>query len=156
MKKLIILLLLVISFNSYAQQIKTDDENEIKSVIHQLFESLEKKDTLLFKKSFRLDSQVWHIKSYQAKPNMEMRLVERDVDLLMTLPKVREVALSFEIKIHNGLAMTWVPYELYVNDQFPHCGIDIFTLFKIGGIWKIINLAYSTEGSICDDLNNNT
>ena len=73
-------------------------------------------------------------------------------DLKRFDPKIvlQERALSYEIKIHNGMAMAWIPYEFHVNDTFSHCGVDIFSLLKTEGEWKFISASYTVEKEGCD------
>jgi len=60
-----------------------------------------------------------------------------------------ETPLSYEIKIHQGLAMAWVPYEFHVNGKFSHCGVDVFTLIQTQDGWKIVSAAYTIEQEGC-------
>ena len=55
----------------------------------------------------------------------------------------RVLTRGLSININNGLASAWVPYEFYLDKKFSHCGIDIFTLVKKDGQWKISNLTYN-------------
>jgi hypothetical protein len=55
----------------------------------------------------------------------------------------RVITKGLSININNGLASAWVPYEFYLDNKFSHCGIDIFTLVKKEGQWKISNLTYN-------------
>ncbi len=45
-----------------------------------------------------------------------------------------------------------MPYEFFLNDEFSHCGVDIFTLRKKDGEWRIILAAYTVENDGCEDL----
>jgi hypothetical protein len=65
------------------------------------------------------------------------------------LPDVKEIALDFDIRVHNGIAIAWVPYEFWVEGKFSHCGVDAFTFFEMNGNWKIITVAYTIEKN-CD------
>ena len=71
---------------------------------------------------------------------------------MQALPNVKEIALDFDINIHKGMASAWVPYEFYIDEKFSHCGVDIFTLFEMDGIWKIISVAYTVEKEHCEEL----
>lgn len=59
-----------------------------------------------------------------------------------------EKVLSFDIKIDQEMATAWVPYEFYAGENFSHCGVNHFTLFKGEKGWKIIYLidTRKTEG----------
>jgi len=47
--------------------------------------------------------------------------------------------------VSGGVAMVWMPYDLYVNGAWSHCGVDVFTLVKTQGRWRIASLAWSAE-----------
>jgi hypothetical protein len=48
-------------------------------------------------------------------------------------------------RVSGGVAMVWMPYDLYVNGDWSHCGADVFTLVKSAGIWRIASMAWSAE-----------
>jgi len=52
----------------------------------------------------------------------------------------------------KSLAVVWTPYQVSVNDQLIHCGIDVFNLSRHGDEWKIDALAYTAEPSACEEL----
>ena len=59
--------------------------------------------------------------------------------------KVTERGFSPEVRINGGIAMVWYPYDLYVNDQWSHCGVDVFTLIRVADRWRIATMAWSAE-----------
>ena len=53
--------------------------------------------------------------------------------------------------VNGGVAMVWMPYDLYVNGAWSHCGADVFTFVKSNGTWRIASLAWSAEQPpVCD------
>ena len=53
--------------------------------------------------------------------------------------------------VSGGVAMVWMPYDLYVNGAWSHCGADVFTLVKSGGAWRIASMAWSAEQApVCE------
>ena len=50
-----------------------------------------------------------------------------------------------EVRVQGPIAMVWYPYDLYIDGNWSHCGIDIFTLLKHGGRWRIATMAWSAE-----------
>ncbi len=60
-----------------------------------------------------------------------------------------EKVLSFEIKIDQEMATAWVPYEFYAGENFSHCGVNNFTLFKEEQGWKIIYLIDTRKQEGC-------
>jgi hypothetical protein len=49
------------------------------------------------------------------------------------------------VLVSGPLAVVWLPYDLYVNGSWSHCGIDAFTLVRNAGAWKIAALAWTVE-----------
>lgn len=47
--------------------------------------------------------------------------------------------------VSGPLAMVWMPYDLYVNGAWSHCGVDLFTLLKVADQWRIATMAWSVE-----------
>jgi len=56
-----------------------------------------------------------------------------------------ERGFDVEVRISGGLATAWVPYDLYIDGEWSHCGIDAFTLLRTPAGWRIASLAYSVE-----------
>ena len=39
--------------------------------------------------------------------------------------------------------MVWLPYDLYVDGEWSHCGVDTFTLVHTEAGWRIASMAWS-------------
>jgi hypothetical protein len=50
-----------------------------------------------------------------------------------------------EVHISGPLAVVWVPYDLYLDGEWSHCGVDVITLLRIAGDWKIASLSWTVE-----------
>jgi ketosteroid isomerase-like protein len=50
-----------------------------------------------------------------------------------------------EISISGPIAMVWLPYDLYVDGEWSHCGVDTFTLVRTEDGWRIASMAWSVE-----------
>jgi hypothetical protein len=59
--------------------------------------------------------------------------------------KVDERGWSPEVRVNGPLAMVWYPYDLYSGGKWSHCGVDVFTLIKHEGNWRIANMSWSAE-----------
>lgn len=49
------------------------------------------------------------------------------------------------VRVAGALATVWTPYDFYVGSEFSHCGIDVATLMRRDGGWKIINLNWTRQ-----------
>ncbi|GGD44784.1 hypothetical protein GRI62_10395 [Erythrobacter arachoides] len=56
------------------------------------------------------------------------------------------------VLIDGPVAMVWAPYDFLVEGARSHCGIDVFTLIRADGAWKIATITYSHVAEGCPDL----
>jgi hypothetical protein len=59
--------------------------------------------------------------------------------------RINERGFGPSARISGPLAMVWMPYDLYVNGTWSHCGVDLFTLLKVADQWRIATMAWSVE-----------
>ncbi|MEL1251268.1 nuclear transport factor 2 family protein [Aurantiacibacter gilvus] len=56
------------------------------------------------------------------------------------------------VMVEGPVAMVWAPYAFLVDGERSHCGIDIFTLMRVDGEWKIATVTYSHIEDQCPDM----
>jgi hypothetical protein len=61
-----------------------------------------------------------------------------------------EVTFDEVVLVDGTMAMAWTPYNLFVDGQFHHCGVDLFALRKVDGAWKILQLDDTRRSAGCD------
>ena len=152
MKNLFLILALTICFDCFSQQTEETEIAAVETVVNQFFESLEKQDTVLLKEVAFKEGQIWTMNNTVSPARHRMRFFKDDLKSFNSKNSYHEEAYSMEVKIHEGIAMAWVPYEFRLNGAFSHCGVDVFTLVKKEEKWKIINLSYSIDKEGCDEL----
>ena len=77
------------------------------------------------------------------------------INFMITTPDsitFHEKVLDYKIQIDGGMANAWTPYKFWFNDQFSHCGVNSFQLFKEKDAWKIIYLIDSRRREDCDPV----
>lgn len=47
--------------------------------------------------------------------------------------------------VAGNVATVWMPYDLYINGAWSHCGVDAFVLVRTTAGWRIVTLTYSIE-----------
>ena len=150
MKKLLIILAFTLSFDCFSQEAARAEVVAVEAVVNQFFEALEKQDTVLLKKVAFREGQIWTVNNTVNPAKQRMRFFSDDLKSLISKNYFLETPKSMEVKIHEGMAMAWVPYEFRLNGEFSHCGVDVFTLIKNEDAWKIINLSYTIDKEVCD------
>ncbi len=150
---LFLFILTVASVSGFSQQSVKKDKGLVLEKVNQFFEALEKQDTNLFKSIIHPGGHTWAVKEVADSVRISVRSFEDRLKKFINPDQViQERALSMEIKIHQEIAMAWVPYELDIGGNFEHCGVDIFTLVKSNDGWKIVTVAFTMEPDGCDDL----
>ena len=48
-------------------------------------------------------------------------------------------------RVQDRVAVVWMPYDLYVGTTWSHCGVDVFTLMKREGRWRVAAVVYTVE-----------
>lgn len=146
MKKLLLLFFITFSLNSFSQEMYKEDKKEVLQKVQQFFDALEKQDTVLFKSILLTTGQVWAISEKENAAKYSMRQFGNFMKTLINPTRIiQERMLSSEVKIHDRIAMAWVPYTLDISGKFSHCGVDLFTFLKTDEGWKIATAAYTIE-----------
>lgn len=153
MKNLFLIFFLLVGLNALAQSKTEIEKNSVMEKVNQFFVALEKKDTMLYNKLVLKGGQIWTVRKLKDSTKTSMRSFSDDITKLAGMNTViQERPLSFEINIHQDIAIAWVPYTLSLSGKFSHCGVDVFTLLKTDDGWKIVNLSYSVEPDGCGTL----
>ncbi|MBK7907369.1 MAG: hypothetical protein IPJ78_12540 [Gemmatimonadetes bacterium] len=69
----------------------------------------------------------------------------RDEQRAASISGVIERGFGATALVSGPLAVVWMPYDLYVNGAWSHCGVDALTLYQVGGRWRIATFAWSVE-----------
>jgi len=69
----------------------------------------------------------------------------RDEVRMQAMGGIIERGFRPTVQISGPLAVVWLPYDLYVEGVWSHCGVDAFTLVQTGATWKIAVLAWTIE-----------
>ncbi len=154
MKLLTLLALFAVNIQCYAQQHDNAEEQAVTDVIKQFFVSLEKQDTVLYKQLVFSEGQIWRINNKREPASHSVRYFQDDLKSFDPEKTLQEKPLSFDIEVHKGIAIAWVPYEFHLDGKFSHCGVDTFTLIKVDANWKIVNLSYTIDAGDCQELKN--
>jgi hypothetical protein len=148
--------LLIIISGSISGRSQSTDESEKKIILEKVqlfFQSLEKQDTALYRSLFMPEAQGWSVRVRNDSIIYRSWLnADRVKSLINPGRVVEEKLLSYEIRVHQQIAMAWIPYTLSVSGKFSHCGVDLFTFIKTDQGWKINTCSFTVEPNGCDAL----
>jgi hypothetical protein len=66
-------------------------------------------------------------------------------DIARGLPAFVERGFNPTALVSGWIAVVWMPYDLYRSGAWSHCGVDTFTLLKVGGAWRLASLLFTIE-----------
>lgn len=55
------------------------------------------------------------------------------------------------IDIDGDIALVWAPFVVRVGGKVRNCGVDHFDLVRENGVWKVMNLTFSSRTTGCPD-----
>ena len=146
--KLVAFILVLIFCNTAMAQ----DNEAIKKTINTFFDGMKTNDTSTINST--LDSACFLYSIMQTKSGETILENEKVAGFLKQVVELKgqkadEQLLSYDIKIDGVMAIAWTPYKFYFNDKFSHCGVNVFTLIKRGGTWKIMGITDTRRRQGC-------
>lgn len=144
------LVMLLIFFGSSQYIHAQDDKEEVIQIAHDFFHALEKGDTIAYRALFQPDAMIFTVREKAGQTITNSRSPVSDKFQPGTVIKERMKDTGVEVQVHGNLATVWAPYDLWINDVFSHCGVDVFTLVKTNLGWRIATLSYTIEKEGCD------
>ncbi|WP_298548950.1 nuclear transport factor 2 family protein [uncultured Aquimarina sp.] len=155
MCKFLVVFFLFISCNFAFSQKELDiNQKNAKQAVLDFFEGFHKGDTAQIGKTIlNMDMALQTVfKNKEGKVKTNTTKIKEFMEAIHNRPedqKWLEKLLDFRIDADERIAQIWTPYEFYVNDQFSHCGVNIFQLFNDGISWKIIAIADTRKRKGC-------
>ena len=109
-------------------------------VVHDLFDGMRSKDTTkirgVFAPGATLGSAGTDSVQYSTAESFVLAIGRANADL-------DERIWDWEVRIDGNLATLWTKYDMLINGEFSHCGVDAFHLHKSSDGWRIFHLADS-------------
>ncbi|MDO1511202.1 nuclear transport factor 2 family protein [Maribacter confluentis] len=123
---------------------QNQEEAAVKQTIEDFFKAFHKKDSLALYEMVHETIRLQTIKtSKDGQPVLLNEAYDTLVGSITKIPdtlKFEERILDYNIKIDGAMANAWTKYEFWFNNEFHHCGVNSFQLFKENNTWKIIYL----------------
>ncbi|HYO22880.1 MAG TPA: nuclear transport factor 2 family protein, partial [Flavisolibacter sp.] len=128
--------LLIAFYFSVSNASAQSAEDSVKAVINKMFAAMKSSDAASLKDCFA-DSAILQTITRAGKIRNES--VANFLSQIGSLPKdSADERISFEtVKVDDGLAIAWTPYQFYYAGKFSHCGVNSFQLVRLNGLWKI-------------------
>jgi hypothetical protein len=134
----------------HARAQQSTPEARLLALVDDFFAALEKQDTAMFRNMFVDRGYIYSVREVTADSVLVRSQSPRDFRFRPgQVLKERMRRQSTSVSIDGRIAMVWAPYDLWVNDTFSHCGVDVFTFLQTSKGWKIASIAYTLETTDC-------
>jgi putative lumazine-binding protein len=129
---------------------QTSDRDAVLATVQKVFDAMRTRDTALFSQAFDTSGRLVGV-STRGTPAITLTTPAQFAAAVLRAPAGNvwnERIYDPEVKIDLPVAQVWAYYTFHLNTTFSHCGVDAFMLVKVGGVWKITQIADSrrTEG----------
>jgi hypothetical protein len=126
-------------------------EDEALAVVHQLFQAMRARDTVALRAVFDSAADLVTTGRDQQGGFTSRRVPVGDFVAIVgrQTTDLDERIHDVEVRVDDGLASVWAPYEFYANGTFSHCGVDAFQLARTAAGWRIVALADTRRRDGC-------
>lgn len=118
-------------------------------VVEQLFQAMKAGDADAMQALMHPDVRLVSTGVREGSPVVQVMGVERWLDGVRASTRELDERI-YDTVVHQeaGLASVWTRYDLYVDGEHSHCGVDDVLLVRTADGWRIVHLAdtRSTEG----------
>ena len=122
------------------------EEAAVMAVVDALFDGMRDKDEAALRSLFHSDARLHTAGSDAPGTPIEgfiSGVVSGDAYL-------DEVTFDERVLVDGPLAVAWTPYNLFVNGEFSHCGVDAFTMLRTAEGWRILQIVDTRVREGCD------
>jgi len=128
------------------------DEAAVAAVITRVFDGMRTRDTTLMRSLFHPQATMAEARRVDGQVRVNLVPVDGWLQGVAAAPdtlRIDERTWNPVVHVDANIAMVWVPYALYLNDRFSHCGYDAFTLVRSGSAWLITNVSDTRRREGC-------
>lgn len=126
-----------------------DEEDRVKEAVRTFFTALAERDTALAKSVMMKEGWFYSVREdgsirAQSHTGFFETLAREQTDFL-------ERMWDPTVLVHDRIAVLWTPYDFHRDGRFSHCGIDAFSLIRVGESWKITGTIYTVQHEGCPE-----
>lgn len=143
----IVLVGCIVSISSIQAQL----QNNSKEFVYSFFDAFHNRDTVALSSYFSSEARLVSIQYRGEKPILNEESADEFLEAIGAIPadlRFEERLGDLEIISAEGMVIVASPYSFYVNENFSHCGTNVFTLLPDGDSFTIVAL-YDTRLKAC-------
>jgi len=125
---------------------------DVIAAVQRVFDAMRTRDTAIFSQVFDSSARLVGVSNRGGTPALSLTTPAQFAASIGRAPAGdvwNERIFDPEVRIDGDLAQVWAYYTFHRNKTFSHCGIDAVMLRKVGGAWKITQLADTRRTQGC-------
>lgn len=137
---------------AYCQN-KTPQEEAVYQVVQSLFDGMRAGDSAVVHAAFYRNPELFTaVNDKEGRPVLHKSELQEFLNAVGAPHDVvwDERIWDEEIRIDGNLAQVWTKYAFFAGNEFSHCGVDAFHLFKTKEGWKIFHLTDTRQREGCN------
>ncbi len=152
MKSVLSVIFGLISLTVFAQN---PEEIKVKQTVDDFFTAFHEQDSIAMKNLVHPKIVLQTI-GIDKDGNQKLKIEDfndflKSIVSILDSVKFQERLTNYSIQIDGAMANAWTSYEFWLYDQFHHCGVNSFQLFKDTEGWKIIYLIDTRRKENCPE-----
>lgn len=139
-------------FSAVSVRAQDADRSAVLATVQKVFDAMRTRDTALLRQAFDTSARLAGVSARGGPPTVRLTAPAAFGSAIASAPAGdvwNERIYNPEVRIDGDVAQVWAYYTFHRNKTFSHCGVDAFMLLKVGGDWKITQLADSRRTTGC-------
>lgn len=126
-------------------------EDEVRATIDNLFDGMRAGDSTAVRATFHDNATLASSFSREGTPVLHAGSVDAFVNAVGTPHEQVWDEKIWDIKIHvrDNLAVAWMDYAFFLDDQLSHCGVNAFQLVRTEDGWKTVHIIDTRQQEGC-------
>lgn len=153
MKKILIVMIFILSVSIPAAAQKTGDSKDALAVVNKMFEMMAAHNPAEIVALHTAEAQlVAIIKNKEGKSiNRTFKAEDFSKNFAEKKAEILEDMYAPKVEVMGDFAQVWGRYVFYVNGKISHCGVNAFHLVRTDAGWKIAGAASTMEPQGCTE-----
>jgi hypothetical protein len=127
--------------------------DEVVAVVRRLFEGMREADSIKARSVFAEGARFASVADRNGTQATRYTTVDGFVASIgRSGRRLDERIYDVQVHVDDNIAVVWAPYTFYQDGRVQHCGVDLIDFLRVGGEWKITQLADTRRTEGCRDV----
>ena len=126
----------------YGSQVLADDKADVLAVADEALARITAEDSAGFAALMIPETMIYVGDTHEGKDRVRTRTFEDTRDRAFDVELV-ERGWDPTVMVSGTIGIVWYPYDIYVDGEWSHCGVDIFNMIRTEAGWRIAVLQYN-------------